>query len=117
MKKRVALARAIVQNPKYLFCDEPNSGLDPQTSLVIDKLINEITDEYKITTVVNTHDMNTVMESGDHILYLYQGYKQWEGSNKDIVFSKDEKLNSFIFASEFLAKAKEMIMMEDKRKP
>lgn len=112
MKKRVALARAIVQNPKYLFCDEPNSGLDPQTSLVIDKLINEITSEFKITTVINTHDMNTVMESGDYILYLYQGNKQWEGSNKDIIFSKDEKLNSFIFASEFLAKAKEMSMME-----
>jgi phospholipid/cholesterol/gamma-HCH transport system ATP-binding protein len=116
MKKRVALARAIVQNPKYLFCDEPNSGLDPQTSLVIDKLISEITNEYNITTVVNTHDMNTVMESGDHIIYMYQGSKQWEGSNKDIIFSKDEKLNSFIFASDFLAKAKEMTMQEEKNK-
>ena len=112
MRKRVALARAIVQNPKYLFCDEPNSGLDPQTSMVIDKLINEITTEYNITTVINTHDMNTVMESGDHIVYMYQGNKQWEGTNKEIIFSKDEKLNSFIFASEFLTKAKEMIMME-----
>jgi phospholipid/cholesterol/gamma-HCH transport system ATP-binding protein len=112
MKKRVALARAIVQNPKYLFCDEPNSGLDPQTSLVIDKLIQELTQEYKITTVINTHDMNTVMESGDYILYMYKGNKQWEGSNKDIIFSKDEKLNSFIFASEFLTKAKEMSMIE-----
>jgi phospholipid/cholesterol/gamma-HCH transport system ATP-binding protein len=112
MKKRVALARAIVQNPKFLFCDEPNSGLDPQTSLVIDKLVKEITTEYNITTVINTHDMNTVMESGDHIVYLYQGNKQWEGSNKDIIFSKDEKLNSFIFASEFLEKAKEMSMLE-----
>ena len=116
MKKRVALARAIVQNPKYLFCDEPNSGLDPQTSLVIDKLVKEITKEYNITTVINTHDMNTVMESGDHIVYMYQGNKQWEGSNKDIIFSKDERLNSFIFASEFLAKAKEMSMMEAKGK-
>ncbi len=80
MRKRVALARAIVQNPKYLFCDEPNSGLDPQTSMVIDRLIKEITTEYNITTVVNTHDMNTVMESGDHIVYMYQGNKQWEGS-------------------------------------
>jgi phospholipid/cholesterol/gamma-HCH transport system ATP-binding protein len=114
MKKRVALARAIVQNPKYLFCDEPNSGLDPQTSLVIDKLVKEITSEYNITTVINTHDMNTVMESGDHIVYMYQGFKQWEGSNKEIIFSKDEKLNSFIFASEFLTKAKEMSMMEAK---
>jgi len=112
MKKRVALARAIVLNPKYLFCDEPNSGLDPQTSLVIDKLVKEITAEYKITTVINTHDMNTVMESGDHIVYMYQGLKQWEGSNKDIIFSKDERLNSFIFASEFLAKAKEASMNE-----
>jgi phospholipid/cholesterol/gamma-HCH transport system ATP-binding protein len=117
MKKRVALARAIVQNPKYLFCDEPNSGLDPQTSLVIDKLVKEITTEFNITTVINTHDMNTVMESGDYIMYMYQGIKQWEGSNKDIVFSKDEKLNSFIFASEFLAKAKEMSMIEQKGKP
>ncbi len=114
MKKRVALARAIVQNPKYLFCDEPNSGLDPQTSLVIDKLVKEITTEYNITTVINTHDMNTVMESGDHIVYLYQGNKEWEGSNKDIIFSKNERLNSFIFASEFLAKAKEMSMLEGK---
>ncbi len=112
MKKRVALARAIVQNPKYLFCDEPNSGLDPQTSLVIDKLVKEITTEFNITTVINTHDMNTVMESGDHIVYLYQGRKQWEGSNKEIIFSDDEKLNKFIFASEFLAKAKEMTMMQ-----
>lgn len=112
MKKRVALARAIVQNPKYLFCDEPNSGLDPQTSLVIDKLVMELTKEYNITTVINTHDMNTVMESGDYILYLYQGRKQWEGSNKEIIYSKDEKLNSFIFASEFLAKAKEASMIE-----
>lgn len=115
MKKRVALARAIVMNPRYLFCDEPNSGLDPQTSLVIDRLVKEITTEYDITTVINTHDMNTVMESGDHIVYMYQGHKQWEGSNKDIIFSKDEKLNSFIFASEFLAKAKEMSMIEANR--
>jgi phospholipid/cholesterol/gamma-HCH transport system ATP-binding protein len=112
MKKRVALARAIVQNPKYLFCDEPNSGLDPQTSLVIDKLVKEITEDYNITTVVNTHDMNTVMESGDHIVYMYQGFKQWEGTSKEIIFSKDERLNSFIFASEFLAKAKEFSMRE-----
>ena len=112
MRKRVALARAIVQNPKYLFCDEPNSGLDPLTSLVIDKLVKEITLEYNITTVINTHDMNTVMESGDHIVYMYQGKKQWEGSNKDIIFSKDKQLNNFIFASEFLSKAKEASMKE-----
>jgi phospholipid/cholesterol/gamma-HCH transport system ATP-binding protein len=116
MKKRVALARAIVQNPKYLFCDEPNSGLDPQTSLVIDKLVKEITAEFNITTVINTHDMNTVMESGDNIVYLYDGKKEWEGSNKEIIFSNNERLNKFIFASEFLAKAKEINMQAAKDK-
>ena len=99
MKKRVGIARAIVLNPKYLFCDEPNSGLDPQTSLLIDKLIKEITVEYNMTTVVITHDMNSVMEIGDHIIYMYEGIKQWEGSNKEIIYAKDEKLNNFIFAS------------------
>jgi phospholipid/cholesterol/gamma-HCH transport system ATP-binding protein len=116
MKKRVGIARAIVLNPKYLFCDEPNSGLDPQTSLVIDRLIKEITVEFNITTVVNTHDMNSVMEVGDRIFYMYQGYKEWEGSNKEIIFSKNEKLNSFIFASEFLQDAKDMRMLEIKGK-
>jgi phospholipid/cholesterol/gamma-HCH transport system ATP-binding protein len=112
MKKRVGIARAIVLNPKYLFCDEPNSGLDPQTSLLIDKLIKEITNEFQITTIVVTHDMNSVMEIGDHIVYLHQGRKQWEGSNKDIIFSKNELLNNFIFASEFLQDAKQMRMIE-----
>jgi phospholipid/cholesterol/gamma-HCH transport system ATP-binding protein len=112
MKKRVGIARAIVLNPKYLFCDEPNSGLDPQTSLLIDKLIQDLTLEFNITTVINTHDMNSVMEIGDHILYMYQGYKQWEGSNKEIIFSTDEKLNQFIFASDFLQDAKNMRMLE-----
>jgi len=112
MKKRVGIARAIVLNPKYLFCDEPNSGLDPQTSLVIDKLIKEITTEFNITTVVNTHDMNSVMEIGDHIIYMYQGQKAWEGNNKEIIFSKNERLNEFIFASEFLKDAKDMRMLE-----
>ncbi len=116
MKKRVGLARSIVLNPRFLFCDEPNSGLDPQTSLVIDKLIKEITTEYNITTIVVTHDMNSVMEIGDHIVYLHQGRKQWEGSNKDIIFSKDELLNKFIFASEFLQDAKQMRMMESNKK-
>ncbi|MBC7904771.1 MAG: ATP-binding cassette domain-containing protein, partial [Gemmatimonadaceae bacterium] len=83
MKKRVGIARAIVLNPKYLFCDEPNSGLDPQTSLIIDRLIKEITTEFNITTVVNTHDMNSVMEVGDNIIYMYQGLKEWEGNNKE----------------------------------
>jgi len=112
MKKRVGIARAIVLNPKYLFCDEPNSGLDPQTSLVIDKLIKEITIEYNITTVVNTHDMNSVMEIGNYILYMYQGNKEWEGNNREIIFSKNQRLNDFIFASEFLKDAKDMRMLE-----
>lgn len=116
MKKRVGIARAIVLNPKYLFCDEPNSGLDPQTSLLIDKLIKEITTEYQITTIVVTHDMNSVMEIGNHIIYLHNGIKQWEGSNKDIIFSKNELLNNFIFASEFLQDAKQMRMMEAAQK-
>jgi phospholipid/cholesterol/gamma-HCH transport system ATP-binding protein len=113
MKKRVGIARAIVLNPQYLFCDEPNSGLDPQTSLVIDKLIKEITLEFKITTIINTHDMNSVMENGDYILYLYQGKKEWEGNNKEIIFSKNQRLNDFIFASEFLKDAKDMRMLEE----
>jgi len=113
MKKRVALARAIVLNPKYLFCDEPNSGLDPQTSLVIDRLIQEITVEYNITTVVNTHDMNSVMEIGNYILYMYQGNKEWEGTNREIIFSKNQRLNDFIFASNFLQDAKDMRMLEE----
>lgn len=112
MKKRVGIARAIVLNPKYLFCDEPNSGLDPQTSLVIDRLIQEITKEYDITTVVNTHDMNSVMEIGDNIIYMHKGLKEWEGTRKEIIFSKNELLNEFIFASEFLKDAKDMRMLE-----
>lgn len=114
MKKRVGIARAIVLKPKYLFCDEPNSGLDPQTSMVIDKLIHEITKENNITTVINTHDMNSVMEIGENILYLYLGKKEWEGNNKEIIFSKHDKLNEFIFASEFLRDAKDMRVLEEK---
>lgn len=112
MQKRVALARAIVMNPKYLFCDEPNSGLDPQTSIVIDELIRDITQEYKITTIINTHDMNSVMGSGDNILYLHKGEKKWQGSSKDIILSDDEELTNFIFASDFLRKAKEVSRKE-----
>jgi phospholipid/cholesterol/gamma-HCH transport system ATP-binding protein len=113
MMKRVGIARAIVLNPKYLFVDEPNSGLDPQTSGLIDKLIKEITDEYQITTIINTHDMNSVMEIGDHIVYMYKGSKEWEGNNKEIIFSKNERLNEFIFASEFLRDAKDMRQLEE----
>ncbi|MCU7548059.1 ATP-binding cassette domain-containing protein [Chitinophagaceae bacterium LB-8] len=113
MMKRVGIARAIVLNPKYLFVDEPNSGLDPQTSGLIDKLIDDITKEYNITTVINTHDMNSVMEIGDNIIYMYQGRKEWEGNKKEIIFSKNERLNNFIFASEFLKDAKDMRMLEE----
>ena len=116
MKKRVGIARAIVLNPKYLFCDEPNSGLDPKTSLVIDKLIKEITMEYNMTTIINTHDMNSVMEIGEKIIFMHQGGKEWEGTNQDIIFSKNEELNHFIFASEFLKDAKDMRMLEMKGK-
>jgi len=102
MKKRVGIARAIAMNPKYLFCDEPNSGLDPRTSIVIDELIAEITDEYQITTIVVTHDMNSVMGIGEKILYLHQGKKWWEGSNEEILSATNKELNDFIFASKFM---------------
>lgn len=107
MQKRVAIARAIALNPQYLFCDEPNSGLDPKTSLVIDELIHDITTEYNMTTIINTHDMNSVMGIGDSIIFIYQGHKEWEG-NKDQVFTATNKrLNDFIFASDLLKKVKE----------
>lgn len=99
MQKRVGIARAIALNPKYLFCDEPNSGLDPQTSILIDKLIQEITQEYNITTVVNTHDMNSVMEIGEKLAFIYKGEKVWEGSKEDVLTSDHIELNNFIFAS------------------
>jgi phospholipid/cholesterol/gamma-HCH transport system ATP-binding protein len=106
MKKRVAIARAIALNPKYLFCDEPNSGLDPQTAIVIDNLIREITLEFKITTVINTHDMNSVMEIGDSILFLSEGRKCWEGSREEVLTSDNKVLNDFVFASELMKKFK-----------
>lgn len=102
MKKRVAIARAIANNPKYLFCDEPNSGLDPRTSIVIDNLIKEITDEYKMTTIVITHDMNSVMEIGDKVSFIFKGQKWWEGTNKDILSATNPELVDFIYASKFL---------------
>ena len=98
-KQRVAIARAIATQPKYLFCDEPNSGLDPQTSIVIDQLIKEITHEYNITTVVNTHDMNSVMEIGENINYIHQGQLWWKGSNENVLNSENQELNDFIFCS------------------
>lgn len=107
MKKRVALARAIVLQPKYLFCDEPNSGLDPKTAIIIDELIREITIDQNITTVVNTHDMNSVMNIGDKVIFLHQGKKHWEGSNKEILHTDNPELYDFVFASEFLKRLKE----------
>ncbi|HLT42656.1 MAG TPA: ATP-binding cassette domain-containing protein, partial [Sphingobacteriaceae bacterium] len=102
MKKRVGIARAISMNPKYLFCDEPNSGLDPQTSILIDELIQELTEEYNSTTVIVTHDMSSVMGIGDYILFLHKGLKAWEGSNKEIAHSDIKELNDFVFASPFM---------------
>lgn len=102
MKKRVGIARAIAMQPKYLFCDEPNSGLDPKTSIVIDNLIKEITEEYNITTVVNTHDMNSVMEIGDFIIFLHQGKKWWEGTNDEIRHTDNKEVNEFVYASKFM---------------
>jgi phospholipid/cholesterol/gamma-HCH transport system ATP-binding protein len=106
MVKRAAIARAIVMNPRYLFCDEPNSGLDPQTSIVIDNLIHDITKEYNITTIINTHDMNSVMEIGEKIVFIYEGNKWWEGSNQDILHSDNQELNDFVFASAMAKRAK-----------
>jgi phospholipid/cholesterol/gamma-HCH transport system ATP-binding protein len=106
MKKRVGIARAISMQPKYLFVDEPNSGLDPKTSILIDELINELTEEYQITTVIVTHDMNSVMGIGDHILFLHNGQKWWEGTNKEIAHTTNKELNDFVFASKFMRAAK-----------
>lgn len=106
MIKRVAIARAIVLNPRYLFCDEPNSGLDPQTSIVIDNLIHGITQEYGITTIINTHDMNSVMEIGEKIVYIYRGRKWWEGSKDDILHADNPELNDFVFASAMAKRAR-----------
>ena len=106
MKKRVAIARAIVMQPKYLFCDEPNSGLDPKTSILIDNLIQEITKEYNITTIVNTHDMNSVMEIGEHIAYINKGEISWTGSKEDLIKSDNKDLNDFVFASELFKRIK-----------
>ena len=109
MIKRAAIARAIVMNPRYLFCDEPNSGLDPQTSIVIDNLISDITKEYNITTIINTHDMNSVMEIGEKIIFIYEGEKWWEGSKNDILNADNRELNDFVFASAMAKRAKSFI--------
>ena len=110
MQKRVAIARAIVLNPKYLFCDEPNSGLDPKTSLVIDELLSGITKEFDITTIINTHDMNSVMGIGENILFIYQGRNEWHGNKDGVISSTNEKLNDLVFASELFKKVKEVEM-------
>ena len=109
MIKRAAIARAIVLNPKYLFCDEPNSGLDPQTSIVIDNLIHDITVEYNITTIINTHDMNSVMEIGEKIVYIHQGKKWWEGTKEEILHADNKELNDFVFASAMAKRAKKSL--------
>lgn len=108
MKKRVAIARAIVMQPKYLFCDEPNSGLDPKTSILIDNLIKEITEEYNITTVVNTHDMNSVMQIGENIAFIHEGEIWWKGSKEDLIKSDDKVLNDFVFASDLFKRLKKV---------
>ena len=114
MQKRVAIARAIAMNPQYLFCDEPNSGLDPKTSLIIDDLIHGITKDFNITTIINTHDMNSVMGIGEKIIFIYEGNKEWEGNKDEIMSSTNVKLNNFIFASDLFRKVKE-VEMEDKK--
>lgn len=106
MQKRVAIARAIVLNPKYLFCDEPNSGLDPKTSLVIDELLHGITEDFNMTTIINTHDMNSVMGIGDNILFIYNGEKEWVGDKTMVMESTNEKLNDLVFASDLFKKVK-----------
>ncbi len=112
MKKRVAIARAIVMNPKYLFCDEPNSGLDPKTAILIDNLIQEITKEYNITTIINTHDMNSVMEIGEKIIFLKDGFKEWEGTNKEIFKTDNEAVTNFVYSSELFKKVRQMYIEE-----
>lgn len=115
MMKRAAIARAISLNPRYLFCDEPNSGLDPQTSLVIDQLIYEITKEYKMTTIINTHDMNSVMNIGEKIFFIKEGNLEWCGTNKDILLADNQALNDFVFASDLFKKVKEQEVKEINR--
>ncbi len=107
MQKRVAIARAIVLNPKYLFCDEPNSGLDPKTSLVIDELLTGITKEFNMTTIINTHDMNSVMGIGENISFIYKGHKEWQGTKDNVMNSTNEKLNDLVFANDLFRKVKE----------
>ncbi len=110
MQKRVAIARAIALNPKYLFCDEPNSGLDPKTSLVIDELLHSITQEFNTTTIINTHDMNSVMGIGENIIFIYEGRKEWQGVSADIMGSSNKRLTDFIFASDLLKEMRAVVI-------
>lgn len=112
MQKRVAIARAIVMNPNYLFCDEPNSGLDPKTAILIDNLIQEITQEYQITTIINTHDMNSVMEIGEKIIFLKEGEKSWEGTNKEIFKTDNQAVTNFVYSSELFKKVRKVYLEE-----
>ncbi|WP_294671662.1 ABC transporter ATP-binding protein [uncultured Fluviicola sp.] len=112
MQKRIAIARAISMNPKYLFCDEPNSGLDPQTSILIDNLIREITYEYEITTIVITHDMNSVIEIGDSVIFINKGQNWWQGDRKSIITTDNQEINDFVFASDFMKEIKEKMKSE-----
>ena len=114
MQKRVAIARAIALNPKYLFCDEPNSGLDPKTSLVIDELLHSITHEYRMTTIINTHDMNSVMGIGENIIFIYEGCKDWQGKSDQIMGSTNKRLTDFIFASDLLKDLRKMVNEQHK---
>lgn len=116
MQKRVAIARAIVNQPLFLFCDEPNSGLDPKTAIVIDNLIKEITEEFDITTVINTHDMNSVMEIGEKIIFLKNGYKEWEGTKKNIFKTKNESVTDFVYSSDLFKKVRQMYIDENQKK-
>ena len=117
MQKRVAIARAIVLNPRYLFCDEPNSGLDPKTSLVIDELLHGLTKEFNMNTIINTHDMNSVMGIGENILFIYEGHKEWQGVSADVMESKNKRLTDFIFASDLLKEMHEVVVEQHRRVP
>ena len=117
MQKRVAIARAIVLNTRYLFCDEPNSGLDPKTSLVIDELLHGLTKEFNMTTIINTHDMNSVMGIGENILFIYEGHKEWQGVSADVMESKNKRLTDFIFASDLLKEMHEVVVEQHRRVP
>ena len=113
MQKRVAIARAIVNNPKFLFCDEPNSGLDPNTAIIIDNLIKEITDEYKIVTIINSHDMNSVMEIGEKIIFLKDGLKSWEGTKEEIFNTENEAVTNFVYSSDLFKKVREVYLKDE----